>query len=171
LVIENEIFFDDYSGIYKQNLSWLKDRDFILIDESGRITLTKRSTIIVDLFRNQAINYWHYPKQYREIVDVMLNQGYLTQENLFFSKPERDFFNYVLNNRSFTDSLALRNKYSHGTSAIEEGNERIHEENYYLFLILLVIIIIKINDELCIRELRDYIEENSKALGSDSLKE
>lgn len=171
LVIENEIFFDDYTDIYKQNLSWLKERDFIIIDESGRITLTKRSTIIVDLFRNQTINYWHYPKQYREIVDVMLNQGYLSQENLFFSKPERDFFNFILNNRSFTDSLALRNKYSHGTSAIEEGNERFHEENYYLFLLLLAIIIIKINDELCIRELRDYIEENSKALGSDSLKE
>ena len=46
--------------------------------------------------------------------------------------------------------MELRNKYSHGTQPF--GDENIHYTNYIRFLKLFILIIIKINDELCIQD-------------------
>ena len=67
-----------------------------------------------------------------------------------FSKPEQDYLNYCLNKSEFINSLDLRNMYGHGTQPF--GNENIHHSNYIRFLKLFILIIIKINDELCIKD-------------------
>ncbi|TSA23396.1 hypothetical protein D4R71_08685 [bacterium] len=58
--------------------------------------------------------------------------------------------NYHLNKSAFNDSLDLRNKYIHGTQPNDSGDDEIHKYNYMIFLKLFVLIIIKINDELCL---------------------
>ena len=71
-------------------------------------------------------------------------------ESTLFSKPEQNYLNYFLNKSEFNNSLDLRNKYSHGTQPF--GNEEVHHSNYIIFLKLFILIIIKINDELCIKD-------------------
>ena len=70
-------------------------------------------------------------------------------ENSLFSKPECDYFNYYLNRASFNNGLNLRNNYSHGTQPNGDKDENIHKSNYMIFLRIVILIIIKINDELC----------------------
>ena len=90
----------------------------------------------------------------RKEIDNMVLKGLLKFDSSLFSKPEQDYLNYYLNKSEFINSLDLRNMYSHGTQPF--GNESIHHSNYIKFLKILVLIIIKINDELCINDEINY---------------
>lgn len=63
-----------------------------------------------------------------------------------FSKPEQEYLNYMLNNSEFSNGLALRNNYLHGTNSTDEEN---NQQDYYQILKILIFIIIKINEEFC----------------------
>ena len=65
-------------------------------------------------------------------------------KNATKTKPH---MNYILNKAEFSDGLDLRNKYVHGTgSNIEEVNH----QNYIEILKIMILIIIKINEEFCL---------------------
>jgi hypothetical protein len=71
----------------------------------------------------------------RKEVDNLVNKGLLKSESSLFSKPEQDY---------------LRNMYGHGTQPL--GDENIHYSNYIRFLKLFILIILKINDKLCVKD-------------------
>ena len=76
----------------------------------------------------------------------LLKSGGVTSSSLL-SKPEQDYFNYFLNKSAFTNGPDLRNKYSHTQPHIREDKN--HQRNYFIALRLLIVLIIKINDEFC----------------------
>ena len=57
--------------------------------------------------------------------------------------------NYVLNRAEFSNGLDLRNKYGHGSNSIDEKQ---NYEDYIELLRIMVLIMIKINEEMLIRE-------------------
>ena len=63
------------------------------------------------------------------------------------SEPEQNYFNYIFNNAEYDNSMDLRNKYAHGNQMADEDFNR---NNYYIILRMLILIIIKINEELCL---------------------
>jgi len=65
-------------------------------------------------------------------------------DNSLFSKPEQAYFNYFLNK-----SLDLRNSYLHGTQATPDEIQK-HEYAYFTYLKLLILIFLKIEDDLII---------------------
>ena len=65
------------------------------------------------------------------------------------SKNEVDYFNYYLNKRDFSNGLDLRNRYLHGTQPKRGADSDLHRINYYTLMMLLIVLVIKINDELC----------------------
>ena len=64
-------------------------------------------------------------------------------EDTLFSRPEQDYYNYMLNQSSFSNALDLRNRYLHGTNS---RDEKAIEHDYAEFLKLTAIMIIKINE-------------------------
>lgn len=94
------------------------------------------------------LSYWHYGEREREYIDTLVEKGYCLTENGLLSSVEIDFLNYILNNKSFNNSISLRNKYMHGKTCGLEDNE--HKRNYYTALMVLIIITLKINDDLCL---------------------
>ena len=64
-----------------------------------------------------------------------------------FSKPEQAYFNYSLNKREFTNGLDLRNSYLHGTQANPDETHK-HEYAYFTYMKLLVLTMLKIDDDL-----------------------
>jgi hypothetical protein len=86
----------------------------------------------------------------RKEVYNLVNKGLLKFESSLFSKPEQDYLNYCLNKLEFINSLDLRNMYGHGTQPL--GDENVHYSNYIRFLKLFILMIIKINDELCVKD-------------------
>ena len=57
-----------------------------------------------------------------------------------------DFYYYICNSKKFTSGLDLRNKYSHSNSTLSEKE---NESNFYIVLLILIQLIIRINGELC----------------------
>ena len=72
----------------------------------------------------------------------LIEKGWAVWDNHLLSKPERDFFSYYLNDRQFSDAESLRNRILHGVVDDITVNE------YYKLLLLLVLLILKIDDDL-----------------------
>lgn len=146
-----KIKYIDYREYSKRELDWLISHCYISLDEDGYIKIVNEIQILIlkDLYENEVINFWHCPKPYHKEIFKLVQSGMLEFEDSLFSKPEQDYFNYHLNNSTFNNSLALRNKYIHANENDDEDEEK-HKRNYLIFLKLFILIIIKINDELCI---------------------
>lgn len=153
LVHNEKIKSIDFPDYDQYRLDWLKERNLIREQEDGYLEITniKRVLIFKDLYFNSVINYWHYEDEFRKEMDILLEAEIVRSENTFFSKPEYEYFDYHLNKSSFTNSLDIRNSYLHATQSDPE-NEDEHYQNYLRILKLIIIIIIKINDELCIAD-------------------
>lgn len=152
-LIINENIKEDEIVRYEQNsLKKLIDDGYIMINENGYIKFKNKKQILVlkDITENEVISYWKLSKSERIEINNLVEKGLLKYDSSLFSKPEQNYLNYYLNKADFINSLDLRNMYSHGTQPF--GDENIHYTNYIRFLKLFILIIIKINDELCIQD-------------------
>lgn len=152
LILNENITISDYPEYMSQDLKWLLDNNHISVSDKGYIEFKNpmRVAIYKDLYYNEVISYWRCPDVYRSEIDNLYGKGVLTFEDTLFSKLEQDYFNYHLNKTTFNNSLDLRNKYSHGSQPNNANDEGKHEKDYMIILKLFILIIIKINDELCI---------------------
>lgn len=155
LIFKNKIKKSDFHNYQQLNVDFLLDNNVISLDKEENIVLTEkqlfRISIISNIYHYGVIHYYYTNKklgrkkiierQQREI-DEMIEEGLLTCENTLFAKPEVDYLNYILNNSEFDNALGLRNRYLHG-SIVEEN-----EADYLYALIVLIIYVIKINEEL-----------------------
>lgn len=150
-LIKNEDIKKEDIDKYEQNsLNKLIEDEYIFVDENGFIRIKNKIqlSILNDINNNEVISYWNLTEKERKEIDTLVERGLLKFDSSLFSKPEQDYLNYCLNKSKFVNSLDLRNMYSHGTQPF--GDENIHYSNYIRVLKLFILIIIKINDELCI---------------------
>lgn len=103
--------------------------------------------VINELYLNDVLSYHHLDRNKQKIVDILLEKKILKYENTLFSKPEYDYLNYIFNKSDFSNGLDLRNKYLHGTQSM---NKKVQKNDYYIILRMLVLCILKINDEFCL---------------------
>lgn len=66
------------------------------------------------------------------------------------SEPEYRYIDYVLNKREYSNGLDLRNKYIHDSISVDENRQ---SQDYAILMKIMIILIIKINEEFCLREL------------------
>lgn len=153
LLLKENVKANDYSGYSERLLNYVIDNGYVFIDLDDYIRVKDKRmiTILNDLYNNEVINYWKYPLKYREKMDELIEKDMLLKGSTLFSKQEQDYFNFYLNQRSFNNTYDLRNKYLHGNK-LKDDDENTHYNNYMLFLKLIILIIIKINDELCVKE-------------------
>lgn len=85
------------------------------------------------------------------VVKEMAEDNFVRFDSSLFSIQESDFLNYVLNNKKFDNSIALRNTYSHGGP--NNNTPEMHLFENKLALLVLVLYIVKIDDELKLREI------------------
>lgn len=151
-LIKNEkVKLIDFAEYQKPGIQWLIDNGLIAKDDKD-VLLFKDETnidILHDLFNNEVINYCHCSLQIRKKIDKFISSGVLYFENSLFSNNEQDYLDYYLNRSKFTNGYDLRNSYLHGTHS---NDMKQHEKDYYTFLKIIIIIIIKINDDLCLSE-------------------
>lgn len=81
-------------------------------------------------------------------LDEMLNKGWLIKSDNLLTKEEKRYFSYYMDNGEFTNGHAYRNLYAHGCIISEwmiPINTILHN---LVFLRLLTILILKIEDDL-----------------------
>lgn len=85
-------------------------------------------------------------------MDKLETKSVIVFESSLLSKPEQEYINYTLNKSQFNNGLDLRNRYSH-TQPKSAENDKTHEYNYMIFLRLLILFVIKINDDFCLADM------------------
>lgn len=89
---------------------------------------------------------FNLPKDLIQIVDKKVENEELRYGDTLLSTQECDYISYIMDNKTFSNALAIRNKYAHGSFA--KKNETIHKENYIELLMILLLYTYRINEEL-----------------------
>lgn len=146
-----DVKYTDYEEHYKPSLDYLTERGLIKVDNKGLIQISnfERVLILKDLYENEVASYYHYEINFQNEAKKMEAENFILFETSLFSRPEQSYFNYFLNKSEFTNGLDLRNNYLHGTQANPEANDK-HESAYLTYLKLVVLALLKIDDDLCI---------------------
>ena len=169
LITKENVLLDDFEEYQKIKINELIEQDFIY--EKNRFLKAKniyRHIIFKELYENNTINtlnidnialkyfnkisvntYNYVINCIKKEINILIDNDILEFSDKFFNKDEVDYLNYYLNMSSFSNSLDLRNKYMHGT---QKNSEEEHYKNYIIFLRIIIIIIIKINDEICYQQ-------------------
>lgn len=147
LLLSEHMRREDFSAFQHSNLDWLIERGSLKISEDGFLSINKgRIFILKDLFCNEVICPRYFGEALRGQIEALVETGDLRYENTLFSKPEQDYLNYILNKSEFSNGLDLRNKYSHDTCSLDEKTQ---SQDYLELQKIMVLIIIKINEEFC----------------------
>mgnify|MGYP001007729875 CR=1 FL=1 len=155
-LISRNVNIKEYEKFQKISIQYLCDNDILNISNTGYLSYIDKDIIRIlkDLYFNEVISYYYYPGETRCKFDILFKKDYIIYGDTLFSKPEIDYLNFYLNKSTFTNGLDLRNSYLHGTESEQ------HEEDYMIFLMLYVLMIIKINDDLCLYD--KYVNKEFK---------
>lgn len=145
LAINNQVNIADYPEFDTSDLNWLLERGTISTTEEGIISLNiERLAILKDLYENDVIRTSRYAdsNQFKILVD----NNDLIVESTLFSRPEQQYLNYMLNKSEYSNGKDLRNKYIHSTYSQDKKQ---HFNDYMDLLRIMIVVIIKLNEELC----------------------
>ncbi len=145
----NSIKTSDYNYYDEDKFNYLIDKNIIKILSTDKIVFENEivASILENLYSYGFVSYYHQSDKEKKQIELMPKK-WLTPSTKLFSKEESDYLSYYLNNEKFSNAIALRNNYMHGSSFVYTDEQ--NKENYFTMLRLLILIVIKINDDLCI---------------------
>ena len=152
LLNHEDVYLTDYREFEKPAFTMLAEKDLISISSDGKLSLgnTLKVYLLKDLYENEVINRYSYSEKTDKVFEKWIEEGIVRCGSGLFSEPEVNYLNYILNHAEYVNGLDLRNKYSHGVQMVLD--ETVHKQNYYIFLIVLTILTIKINDDFILNE-------------------
>lgn len=131
--------------LYFPGIQFLFDKGIVVENKSGILEIDVETVrILKDLYDHEVICVAHLKDN--AVLKNLISDNKVCIENTLLSKPEQNYINYVLNRREFTNGIDLRNRYIHGTNPEEE-----RLEDYYRCLLIMLLIVIKINEEFCLK--------------------
>lgn len=153
VLLSEQLTLEDIKEVRRDFLQKFIDENKIKIDENGYLKPVNviMLTIIELLRENDVLSYWYFPQDIRNEIDNMEKNNMVTISSALFAKSERDFYNFYMNNR-FSNGLWLRNKYVHATNSHDEEEQK---QDYYTLLNLLVLLVLKIEDDLILAILKN----------------
>jgi hypothetical protein len=155
LLIGNQVAYDDFHDYQKGQVDYLIEQGVLKnTGECIEFVDTGQFRALKAVFDTGAASYYHYPVEARLSIDGMVAKGWLARRESLLSEPEASYFNYCLNQTEFSNGPDLRNKYLHGTQADADGKSE-HFHTYVTALKLLIALVIKMNDDFCMRANED----------------
>ena len=146
---ENTVSYNNYEDHQKHEIDFLVNQNILKKDDNGLLSLfsIEQTSALQSLWEYHACAYWHYNTEGRNALDEMFTKGWVVKNDNLLTTEERKYFSYCLDNSEFTNGLAYRNHYAHGSTPPKD-NENIHQTAYFTILKLLTILILKIEDDL-----------------------
>ena len=151
LLFDNQVTYDDFHHYQKPSIDYLIGLG-VLENTGTRVQIAdiKQFRVLQAIFRTEAASYYHYSAKSRTCIDDMVGKGWLVRRQSLLTLSEGSYFNYYLNQSEFSDGPDLRNKYLHGSQAGWDDEEQ-HFRTYITALKLLIALVIKMNDDFCLR--------------------
>ena len=149
LLINEHVLITDFEEYVKRDVEWLLEYGYIYEDNARRVCLNReKAYILKELFENGVLSISYFGGTIRKELDNYIQSGQLTLETTLFTRQEQAFLDYMLNVQQFNNGPELRNKYVHGTYPLDEKRQ---EKDYLELLKIMILIIIKMNEEFCLR--------------------
>ncbi|WP_179354673.1 hypothetical protein [Winogradskyella vidalii] len=151
LLTKETVNLDDFANYQIDTIQSLVKDGYLKINTENIVEIDKITFIYIirELHRNELLNYWHYPKFVRDEIDLLIEDKKMFNENTLLSQEEVKYYNFYLNQKTFTNGYDLRNKYSHGTNT---QSEQKHKNDYYLILKIIILTLLKIEDDIMINK-------------------
>lgn len=151
LIMNENVRKNEFEEYQIQRMNWLFDNNLVIENEEGFIKIADIKIIFIlkELYYEDVLNYFHYESSLRGVIDSLMEKGVVFFENSLLTRNEQDYFDFYLNKSKFTNGYDIRNRYLHGTNV---NDEKQYESDYYSILKLIIIIILKINDDLCLAD-------------------
>lgn len=149
LLNSEEVYYENYEDYQRSNIDFLISHNVIKKSESGQLFIPSNDLKIIlkSLWEYRACSYWHHSEKGMKYLDEMVDRGWLIKSDNLLTKEEKQYFSYYMDNGEFTNGFAYRNLYAHGCIISEDDTEK-HHIAYWVFLRLLTILILKIEDDL-----------------------
>lgn len=148
LLANEKIGYNDFFDHQKLIIDILLKEDLLYYNSDRNIHFNGNKIIVLkDCYYNECICPTYYKNT--EYIDSLISSNKLIIENTLFSRAEQEYLDYMLNDHSFDNGQQLRNKYAHGSNSLKKQQ---HKEDYYKFLKLFVLVVLKINEEFCRRD-------------------
>lgn len=149
LLRKETVRLEDFADFQKRDLQWLIQRNLLATDPTGVvIPAWKKVRLLKDLYDKGVIVNGYY-SDCNAALEELQRQGFIRCESSLFSVPEQQYLNFMLNQAEYSNGHQLRNKYVHGSYPLDETKQ---QQDYIELLKIMVLIIIKINEEFCFRE-------------------
>ena len=149
LLRKETVRLEDFADFQKRDLQWLIQRNLLATDPIGAIIPAwKKVRLLKDLYDKGVIVNGYY-SDCNAALEELQRQGFIRCESSLFSVPEQQYLNFMLNQAEYSNGHQLRNKYVHGSYPLDETKQ---QQDYIELLKIMVLIIIKINEEVCFRE-------------------
>lgn len=144
-VMRNRVKTTDIHEAFQEQLLWLKERGSIDIDDDNLISLNiPRANTLFELYDTGVLCLSY--ERGNEVISELISSGELVGESSLFSKLEQDYYCFVMNKSRFDNGYDLRNKYAHGNLVVETEASN----DYIELLKILVLTVLKINEEFCL---------------------
>lgn len=165
LIIKENIKYNDYQEYNKRDLDWLLQQNLIYINDEGYIKIRNQERIMIyaELHYKEVLNYWKKNPKIKAEIDKMEKEEKLELESSLFSRKEQDYFNFYLNRSEFIDGYDIRNSNLHGTQ-VGDRKSGVHYSRYLQILLLIILIVIKINDDIYLFESNIYEQKNKNGI-------
>ena len=149
IISKEHLFVTDFAKPAQGWISWLVERGSLCLKDDGSLGLNiVRCALLYDLYENEVVCFAHQKAKPREILDELVKNEEIEVESAVFSRQERDYYNYVLNKKEFSNSLDLRNAFLHGSFY---GTDEELQQAYIETLKIFIMIVVKVNEEFCLK--------------------
>lgn len=171
LICQGTMHLDDFADYQSEPIQRLINKGYLYISGDGVLSWTNPYVIRVlrDLYHFDFCETAYYSQSSRnlEAIQFLQESDMILLGETLLSEQEGRYFNYYLNTISSSNGPQLRNLYAHGKVYGPKVN---NEYNYYVLLRLLVLLTMKIYDELIgitdWKSLIDNYKENLNAKNS-----
>src|SRR5699024_3275405 len=142
---------NDFQNHQKKRSEYNIEKENITIETNEYIQCIDKQKVLVlkSLIDYGVINFQRLPKSVQNKLLHLENDGHIYFQSSLFTQQEQDLLDFYLNNSKFQNGPQIRNKYLHG----RQGNkdEKLNFNNYLIILRLIILVIIKINDDLTLQ--------------------
>lgn len=149
IIAKEHLFITDFAEPARVWINWLIERGALLLKADHSLGINAaRCTLLYNLYENEVVCFAHQKARQKEILEELVEKEEVEVESTVFSRQERDYYNFVLNKKEFSNSLDLRNAFLHGSFY---GTEEDLQQAYIETLKVFIMIVVKVNEEFCLK--------------------
>lgn len=146
LILKERLNVNDFHKYQMAEIEWLLEKGSLFIDSDIIRLNMERVAVLWQFFDTGYICLQHYRSN---CLRQMIIDKKIKVSGSLLAEPEYQYIDYILNKREYSNGLDLRNRYIHDSNST---NENMQYHDYSILMKVMIILIIKINDEFCIRD-------------------